>query len=81
MTGGRERALSTRHGADPQVTYLLGECLNPATLPDEVTVGFSVPFTWSGRDGTLTIIEILIDPLGDILDEVVGQAFHAKFVT
>lgn len=81
ITGGRASALMERHGADPQVTYLIGECLNPATIPTGVGVGFQTTFTWDGRAGTLTIIEVIVDPLGDILDEIVGQAFYARFRT
>lgn len=78
-TGGRLNALIARHGADAQTTYLIGECLDPPTLPSGVTVGFEAPLTWAGVAGTLTVIEILVDPLGDILDAIVGQAWYATF--
>lgn len=81
ITGGRASALVERHGADPQVTYLIGECLDPATIPEDVGVGFTTTLTWGDRAGTLTIIEVIVDPLGDILDEIVGQAFYARFRT
>lgn len=72
-------ALKRAFGADAQTSVLKGECLSPATLPDGVTVGFTAPLTWAGVEGTLTIVEIVVDPFGDILDEVVGQAFFATF--
>lgn len=73
------RSLIERFGGDGVDAVLIGECLEPAVLPAGVTVGFQCPLAWAGTPGTLTIVEILVDPLGEILDEIVGQAFHAVF--
>jgi hypothetical protein len=71
-------SLVERYGADAQDAILIGESLEGA-LPASVTVGFSAPLTWAGRAGTLTVMEVLRDPLGDILDAITGEAFIAAF--
>lgn len=71
--------LLERYGADGTKVVLMGECLEPAVLPDGVTDGFTAPFVWAKREGTLTIQEVWEDPFGELLDEIVGQVFIATF--
>lgn len=76
VRGGR--SLVDLYGGDGVDDILLGEMLEPVTLPAGVGAGWECPLTWGNQPGTLRIVAVLQDPL-QIVEAVTGQAFYAQW--
>jgi len=71
-------ALAQRYGADAVTIMFTGTAIDPAVLPDAIQPGREFSVSWRGKAGTLTILQVDVDPLS-VLDSALGQAFTAKW--
>lgn len=78
LTQTNQRALVHLYGADGVDALLIGECLDPVTLPTGASVGWECPLTWANQPGTLRIVAVLQDPF-ELVEAVTGQAFYAQW--